>query len=107
MTVWKMNCNTGASPKYRTWRKNTLSSITIATFTKLFAMRIVANSRSGLLKRLSTDVSFGFLSESNSFRSLGSSEKKATSEAEIKPEANNKNTATVKETIEPKVGVIK
>ena len=86
MTDWNIKPTTGAELKLKMDEVAWVSSKMIATFTKLFPMSIVANSRWGLLSNRKICFS-GFLSlSSNSLSTWGSIEKKATSDAEITAE---------------------
>ena len=76
-------------------------SITTATFTKLLAMRIVANRYSERVNRDLIRISCGSLPSSNSFIFCGESEKKAISEAEIKAENPRNTTANISVIISP------
>jgi len=80
-----------------------VQSITIATFTKLLTIRIVASRNSEWLNSLKTNESKVDFSSLISFISLGVKEKEATSEAEIKPDINSSNTAIRSATIAPNV----
>ena len=78
----------------------------IVTFTKLFDIRIVASKRSESSSNAIILASEGCFSSSISLLSFGDNEKKAISEAETKPEANNNNIAKIKAIIAPMEGVI-
>ena len=58
----------------------------IDTLTKLFVIKIVANKCSGFCNKSLIFSSTGFLSSSIRSKSLGESEKKATSDADTKAE---------------------
>ena len=77
----------------------------IVTLTKLLEIKIVANNRSELLRKLLIIASDGCSSFSTSFKSIGDKEKKAISDADTKPEQYNKSIAKTNATIAPKVGV--
>ena len=76
----------------------------MVTLTKLLDIKMVANNRSESASKLLICLSEAWFSSSMSFRSLGDKEKKAISEADTKPEANNNNTAKLIATIAPKEG---
>ena len=65
----------------------------MVTFTKLLDIRIVASKRSESSNKEVIYLSDECSSSSISLRSLGDKEKKAISEADTKPDANNNNTA--------------
>ena len=71
----------------------------IATLTKLFPIRIVANKRCGVLSNRRILLSVFTSLSSNSFNINGSSEKKATSEAEINAEIQRSKTVITNEII--------
>ena len=62
----------------------------IPTFTRLFVIRIVAKSSFGSASSCSIDSARRFLASCRDFLLLGSSEKKATSEPDIKAEITSK-----------------
>ena len=78
----------------------------MVTFTKLLVIKMVAKVRSESLRSSSIFLSRSSLLSSNSFKSLGESEKNAISEPEAKPDRNNKRMAKMPEMIAPKEGVI-
>ena len=71
-----------------------VDNITIAIFTKLLAISIVANNFLGLVSKSKTLVALGFFSEFKDSLSLASMEKKATSEPETSAELISKITIT-------------
>jgi hypothetical protein len=80
--------------------------MTIATFTKLLVISIVANKRSESFKRFSILSSEECCRSRILFKSDGESEKKAISEAEAKPDTNNNTTAIMAAIIADKEGVV-
>ena len=74
------------------------------TFTKLLAIRIVANNRSESAFKAMIFRSDSCFSSSISLMSVGDREKKAISEAEAKPEQRSNNMAQAKATQAPKLG---
>ena len=106
MTVITINCNTFDDPKFIHESKKKFRSMIIVTFTKLFDIRIVASKRSESSSNAIILASEGCFSSSISLLSFGDNEKKAISEAETKPEANNNNIAKIKAIIAPMEGVI-
>ena len=76
-----------------------MDTITIATLMKLFEIKIVANKKLGRFN----NFLIGLISLSFSFCHFdASSEKKATSEPEIKAENNSRTNMTRKATLRPK-----
>ena len=69
--------------------------------TKLLEIRMVANKRSESFSKDLIYLSEEWFSSSISFKSFGANEKKAISEAETKPDANNSNTANTIAMIAP------
>jgi hypothetical protein len=86
-----MNLNSG-DVKLNKFEEKYVVKITILIFTKLLAIKIVASNRSGFDKCLIINLSILECSSLAGIRVLGLSEKKAISEAEIKPDMiRNKN----------------
>ena len=77
----------------------------MVTLTKLLDIKMVANKHSVSSLNFLMILSDGCSSLSTSFKSLGDREKKATSEADTKPEQNNKRMANTNATSAPNVGV--
>lgn len=94
MTVWKMNSKVLASPKLKREVEMCDASRTMAMFTKLFPTRMEARSCSGLESSFSMSCAERFLFDLSDSISLGSSEKRATSEPEIRAESPSSNTNT-------------
>ena len=96
-------------PNVFAWEKSNIAlipyvqSITIATFTKLLMIRIVASRYSEWLNSFRSNESEVEFSSFTSFISLGVNEKDATSEAETKPETSSNNAAIRSATIAPAV----
>lgn len=88
-TVLKINPSIGASSKFNILFVITVSMSMIATFTKLFPIKIAASSFCGCLSNFRTSLSCFLSLCSNSSKVCGLNEKKATSDAEIKPEIVN------------------
>jgi hypothetical protein len=86
--------------------KKKLHSITIATFTKLLVINIVANKCSESFKRCLILSSERCCLSRILFKSEGESEKKAISEADAKPETNNNTTAKMAAIIADKEGAV-
>jgi len=85
------NPNNSLSAKLKVLLMKTEEKITIEIFTRLLAIRIVDRSSSLLLRKLSIIFSLSdAVLDSNNFKSVGESEKKATSEPEINAEKNSK-----------------
>ena len=76
----------------------------IITLTKLLDIRIVANKRSESANNDLIYLSEVCFSSSTSFKSPGDNEKNAISEADTKPEANNRRTANEIATMAPTEG---
>ena len=76
----------------------------IVTLTKLLDIKIVANNRSESASNALIYLSEDDFSSSISLRSVGEREKNAISEADTKPDANNKRTAKEIATIAPTEG---
>ena len=76
----------------------------MVTFTKLLEIKMVANNRSESFNKDMMCLSDECSSSSISLRSFGEREKKAISDADTKPDANNNNTAKLMATIAPNVG---
>ena len=101
--VSKTKPNTGTAEKSIHMFIAYVQSITTATFTKLFVINIAAkrySERSNKRWMIESEDDFPSLI---SLKSLGEREKKATSEADIKPEIHNNNAATTKAIIGPVV----
>ena len=95
--VWKMNPRMGALSKLKMVVVKCVISKMMATFRKLMPMRIVANSRWGVFNNRRIFLSC-LVSLSSSWSSVcGSSEKKATSEAEITAEMPSNTMLTISE----------
>ena len=75
----------------------------IPTFTRLFVIRMVAKSSFGSASNCSIDSARRFLAFCRDFLLLGSSEKKATSEPDIKAEITSKPNKTKRDTAMPRV----
>ena len=78
--------------------------MTIPTFTKLFTTRIVPSSCSGFLRRVTTFFEALDLLFFKPAISDGESEKKATSDPEIRAEQIRSNSRIIKQNIIPAVG---
>ena len=78
----------------------------MVTFTKLLDIRIVANNRSESANKSLIRLSEEWSSSSISFKSPGDKEKNAISDADTKPDANNKSIANDMATIAPAEGDI-
>lgn len=78
----------------------------MVTFTKLFDINIVASSLSEWSNRYLIFLSATLFSSSILFKSFGEREKKAISEADMKPDAYNNAPANIIDTIAPKDGAV-
>ena len=97
--AWKMKPRNGALSKLRIEVVKLVNKRITATFKKLFAIRMVANKCCGLWSNCTMFLSaFNSLS-SSSFVDCGSSEKNATSDAEMSAESESNSKLTVKEII--------
>ena len=79
----------------------------MVTLTKLFVIKMVANVRSESSRNCLICWSSSVFSSSSSLKSAGDSEKKAISEPEAKPDANNSPQASKPAMIAPVDGVIR
>ena len=94
-----INPRNGALSKLNTEDVKFVNKRMAPTFTKLLPISIVANSLCGLLSKRRMFRSALFSDSSSSFNVCGSSEKKATSEAEITAEQANNNMLQMSEII--------
>ena len=78
----------------------------MVTLTKLLEIKIVASRRSESSNKAMIRLSEEWFSSSISLKSLGDKEKKAISDADTKPEANNNKTARMMAIMAPKEGAV-